>query len=534
MEHTKLVFNCQQCTMYVKEDLPPGGTLDDSLKKLLQNEGISGRVLSAGETINIHGKDCEGLGPGTDYNVEVNSILAMPVTCKYRGRSELLAVIELINKDDGNSFSKEDETSLTYYCTLAALTMKNANAFRFEKQNQLNAMNLVTNSSPFQQVSPRHRRTAGRKSFDITMASEVKAEQMDRLGSLEFPIHSLSLEKDWNVILAYVKQIFQSDSLLENLGIPSDVMNGFIIEVSKCYRSVPYHNFLHAFDVLQTTFVVTKWVPKMFSQLEMLILFVCALCHDLDHMGLNNSFHCGTETPLGILSEATGSGSPLEVHHCNMMFNIMQLSDCGIFSKLPQHQQTIAYKMSIELILATDMAKHPVLLQNFKQLEIDQESQSDRVLCLIMILKFSDISNTAKSFEISRAWSSKVLAEFYFQGTAEKWKIGKVSNPLHERQSAEQVCMSQVHFIENVVQPFAKALTDKWPLFSELCDQLQRNKIKWMDQASKLSEKKRKKEKKLSRSAIRQSFTGVIEDIGPEEDDLRTDSSTHIALLSAD
>lgn len=55
---------------------------------------------------------------------------------------------------------------------------------------------------------------------------------------------------------------------------------------------VSYHNFYHAVDVMHATSLALDGMGAsgLLSEVEQLGLLLSALCHDLDHPGLTNSF----------------------------------------------------------------------------------------------------------------------------------------------------------------------------------------------------------------------------------------------------
>lgn len=52
----------------------------------------------------------------------------------------------------------------------------------------------------------------------------------------------------------------------------------------------PYHNFFHVFDVMQTVYSlgISTGLIETLSHWERFALIVAALCHDLEHPGVNN------------------------------------------------------------------------------------------------------------------------------------------------------------------------------------------------------------------------------------------------------
>lgn len=63
-----------------------------------------------------------------------------------------------------------------------------------------------------------------------------------------------------------------------------------------------------------------------------------AICHDLDHKGLNNDFLVKTSSPLAI---AYNDLSCLENHHLAQTFRLLSRSDCSLLRHLPQDKQVL-------------------------------------------------------------------------------------------------------------------------------------------------------------------------------------------------
>ena len=64
--------------------------------------------------------------------------------------------------------------------------------------------------------------------------------------------------------------------------------------------------------------------------------YMSAICHDLDHKGLNNDFLIKTSNPLAIQYNDL---SPLENHHLAQSFRLLNRSDCGLLRHLPKDKQ---------------------------------------------------------------------------------------------------------------------------------------------------------------------------------------------------
>ena len=75
-----------------------------------------------------------------------------------------------------------------------------------------------------------------------------------------------------------------------------DVLQKFLHKIYKgYYRSVEYHNDMHAADVLQMSYLiltnggVIEWAEL--NQLDQLAVFISAVCHDYGHDGFTNAYH---------------------------------------------------------------------------------------------------------------------------------------------------------------------------------------------------------------------------------------------------
>ena len=84
----------------------------------------------------------------------------------------------------------------------------------------------------------------------------------------------------------------------------------------------PYHNNLHATDVLQTThwMISQTGLKDWLSDLEIFSLLFSAIIHDYDHSGTTNNFHIQSNSTLAILYN---DRSVLENHHVAAFFRYL-------------------------------------------------------------------------------------------------------------------------------------------------------------------------------------------------------------------
>lgn len=131
-------------------------------------------------------------------------------------------------------------------------------------------------------------------------------------------------------LLTFIYLMMQSLNLLETFRIPQDKLTNFLHQVRRSYsRSNPYHNFRHCFDVVQVVFffLTAGRAAELLSPLEIFSLMIAAICHDLEHPGLNNGYQIVTSSPLALVYN---DKSVLENHHCARAFQILRHPDTNI------------------------------------------------------------------------------------------------------------------------------------------------------------------------------------------------------------
>lgn len=249
-----------------------------------------------------------------------------------------------------------------------------------------------------------------------------------------------------------------------------NIFNLDIVNVLKCFRLLefgyhgtnPYHNSIHAADVTQAMhcFIQENKIRKHMTHLETLCSIMAAVCHDLDHPGVNQSFLVATQNPLASLYN---NNSVLENHHWRFALCIFKES------QLFDHFENDVYedmKMQLKhLILATDIARQNEYLKRFKDLtassEFSMQNTDDRALVLQMALKCADLGNPCRPWLISRVWSNLICDEFYKMGRIER-RLGIPLTPICQREKTS-IAGIQADFFRFIVLP----LLELWHNFLE-------------------------------------------------------------------
>jgi len=125
-------------------------------------------------------------------------------------------------------------------------------------------------------------------------------EDVDKLASASIPssndfpgFHSFSWDTQscaTELTPKLVLKMFHELGFVKKYQIPHRPLCHFILSIIEGYRSVPYHNWRHAFSVAHSMYAIamTVQLEKYFHPHEVFGLFVACLCHDIDHRGRNN------------------------------------------------------------------------------------------------------------------------------------------------------------------------------------------------------------------------------------------------------
>jgi len=293
------------------------------------------------------------------------------------------------------------------------------------------------------------------------------------------------------------------------VSIPLAQFHGFLsaIHSSMNLYQVPYHNFYHAVDVAQSVFVFfSKYdIWNSLTPLECVSLFIAALCHDLEHPGLNNAYQINAATSAAVIYN---DNSVLENLHCARTFQLLKEPENDVLMEFTDPQKKETRRIIIMTILATDMTCHfslkddldscvlrntSVMGDNDSAANIEGNSekttviqaqngeyeltQADRNTLMKVLLHSADISNPAKPWKVSKRWSDNVVAEFFAQGDREK-REGLTVSPNMDRDTTDQSQLS-LNFIDFIVAPFFFALTAMFPKMKHCCDFLVENRHRW-------------------------------------------------------
>jgi len=297
---------------------------------------------------------------------------------------------------------------------------------------------------------------------------EFNAFQLDRFSSG----HSLS---------TLCVHLFQSTGLISSFAMDPAEVFAFFRLVERGYQSGnPYHTLLHATDVTQAISVFCRQpqIANHLTKLGLLAVLTAAVCHDLDHPGVNEKFLVSTGSHLAVLYDNV---SVLENHHWRSA--IASFVESGLTKYLTEAQFAEFTDLVRSLVLATDISRQQEFLTQFRFFldtgERDTSQLNHRHFILQIAIKCADISNPCRTWPVSRLWSLRACEEFFRQGDSER-DLGLLLTPFCDRYNVT-VAKVQVGFYRFVAEP----LFVEWhrflncPLSQSMLANLYSNQTTW-------------------------------------------------------
>lgn len=450
--------------------------------------GVAARVLETKRTLNIPSAyDDPVFNPDVDETngVLTRNVLCVPVLSVGGDDVKVVGVIEAVNKRGGGCFSQHDEGLLVGFAQFVALYLRNTSLLGFLRESQECTLKLVDlqnhigiYNQPLDNVS-----AITEKQIAAAMSIEVTSAEKEALLNGTLDVHTYKDPPKRERLVPLSAFMFEHLNYLTTFNLPKKKLTRFLLTVESLYREVHYHNFRHAFDVTHSVFLyLTKCgMLEQLSAVDAFSLLVSCLVHDVDHMGLNNSFHTKAETPLGLLSNAAGTTSVLEVRHCNLALEILGKEETGIFDGMRTEDWRTSYKNILSNVLSTDMAKHRLYTDEFVhacQGGYNVEDSEHRRLAAMMLIKCGDLSNITQPFKISRLWAMAVTSEFYEQGDKEK-SLGCAVTPNFNRDTKPELAQTQINFIDFVGLPFFSTVSGVFKGMERYVERIKSNRNRW-------------------------------------------------------
>ena len=305
--------------------------------------------------------------------------------------------------------------------------------------------------------------------------------------------------------------IFYHYGIPQMFKIPESRLRAFVRTVRDSYRSsdeVIFHNFKHVYNVLHLAFHLLKsGVDQKLTAFDVFALLVAALCHDMDHPGVSNSFMISSHSDLANLYS---NDSVLERHHAYLVRRLLLfggrnarsgVGDVGVGGSSPSPSKVGAGDSSggstdilcglnsddrrhfiglvTHAILATDMTHHMKKVEYFQSrsafADARETSDLQRKELLRGILHTVDIGAQSHATPLAARWGRIVGQEFSAQYEKEI-KLGlPPSLFMADLGEEHKLALLQSGFVANIVLPLWTAVADSFPNLQPRVLQLHEN-----------------------------------------------------------
>eukprot|EP01060_Flectonema_neradi_P004307 TRINITY_DN12791_c0_g1_i1.p1 TRINITY_DN12791_c0_g1~~TRINITY_DN12791_c0_g1_i1.p1 ORF type:complete len:1226 (+),score=256.11 TRINITY_DN12791_c0_g1_i1:87-3764(+) len=249
---------------------------------------------------------------------------------------------------------------------------------------------------------------------------------------------------------------------MQKFNIDEQVLINWLSVVEAGYHPNPYHNSMHAADVLHVTHYIIdaggcKAKIKASDQEVFAALFAAAI-HDYNHPGINNAFHTKSQNYLAVLFN---DRSVNENIHASSVFELMRIDEFNILKAFDGETYVRMREDIVEFVLGTDMGLHSMFVARFKKrIELVDskmyKTKQDRNLAVTMAIKMADISNCGRPKKLYHAWCNVIVDEFYQQGDRERLH-GMAVSPFMDRFTSV-VSKGQIGFMNYIVMPLFECM----------------------------------------------------------------------------
>jgi hypothetical protein len=329
---------------------------------------------------------------------------------------------------------------------------------------------------------------------------------------------------------------------IDLLNIPPDKLCNYVRTIESDYNSEnPYHNAIHAADVLQSLHSLIQMAQEEefmqgSSHINLFSILLASIVHDTAHPGTTNAFHVQLKSELAVMYN---DRSVLENWHAAHAFARMLDLDLrqdpmidgnvtksfhddmnaknNVLCKATPEQFRTIRKQVIDAVLHTDMTSHfesvnaaKGMLLEAAEDEDGMESEDRTWRLLMYMLHLADISGQAKEAPLFLKWTDRCMNEFFKQGD-EELRLGLPISPNCDRNTTIP-SVSQMGFIQFVIEPAFQVLGNYIPFVQEqVVPIIQKNLEYWANQQKNTQTEPAKQGKLETLSESREDGLSVCE-----------------------
>ncbi|XP_072333561.1 cGMP-dependent 3',5'-cyclic phosphodiesterase isoform X5 [Scyliorhinus torazame] len=487
IQEARNLTNAESCSVFLLEQnntelvakvFDGGFVADESAEfRMPADQGIAGHVATTGKILNIkdaysHPLFYRAMDDSTGFRTR--NILCFPII---DDDNQIVGVAELCNKINGPWFTKFDEDlalAFSIYCGISI-----SHSLLYKRVNEAQYRSHLANEMMMYHLKVTNEEVMKMLRYGIQPADEIHQD----FSKLSFTPRSIPEDNTTMAMLSMSKDM----GFTTNYKIDIHTLTRFFMMVRRGYRDPPYHNWMHAFSVTHFCYLLFKNLPlhKFLNDMEILALFVSCMCHDLDHRGTTNSFQVASKSVLAALYSS--EGSVMERHHFAQAIAILNSEGCNIFEHFSRKDYQRMLDMMREIILATDMAHHLLILPNLQEMATayDTENASHHTQLLCLLMTACDLNDQTKGWKTTTKIAELIYKEFFSQGDLEK-AMG--NNPL-EMMDREKAFVPelQISFMEHIAMPTYELLKNLMPEADPLYQQVKANRDHWAKVAPKFT-----------------------------------------------
>jgi len=278
--------------------------------------------------------------------------------------------------------------------------------------------------------------------------------------------------------------LFNKENYLSKFKIDRHRFKALCKELEFGYKDLPYHNSMHAADVLKSMhyMLFNMDLHKALTDIESMAALFAAAVHDIGHPGLNNNFLTKTRHQLSFIYN---DRSILEQFHLTEAFRLLSIDRFNILENLSSEEYTRFRHLTIEAVIATDLKFHFQTVTKLRMLrssgETDFVNPSNSEVIVKMAIKVADIGHTTKTFALHKKWSDLIQEELCIQGDKER-SLGLQVSEFMDRETVNPV-RNQHTFLEHICLPLLESVRGVLPSFAPIHRQCRANHRKWLDLA---------------------------------------------------
>ncbi|XP_013149073.1 PREDICTED: cGMP-dependent 3',5'-cyclic phosphodiesterase-like [Papilio polytes] len=292
MEQAKMLMSAEYCSVMlidldqmdlveIYDPMQLQMTNTETVKRRFKMDvGIAGTVISTGNLVNVKNPEKHPkFNPEIDSypGITCRSLLCFPI----RDQSGIIGVGSLYNKLGDPYFDAMDEEmalAFSVYCGVCIV-----HSMVYQKMQEAHIRNALAN-----ELVMYHMKVGD---MEVTRLLECTGfHKHPHFASLSFNVRALPPRE----LPCYVLKMFSDLGLQKKFSLNAMKLARFVLHVKKGYRDVPYHNWMHAFNVAQWAYAALinyKLVSSGYlNDLQALMYLIACLVHDLDHRGTTNRF----------------------------------------------------------------------------------------------------------------------------------------------------------------------------------------------------------------------------------------------------